>query len=187
MPGWLAVPRGWLDSIGEISRFCAMVAGQVYSVRPYNAAGEGSPSNSVTISGCSGLVQPPDFLFTRTGYSPCRGVFTWGSVPEAVAYRVYRNGSQVGDVTGLQFPVAPGEFNVADGEVYEVKAYDDGGHEGPAASLIIDAILVLVGKGHRLGGLLVLDAHDLKFHVGFLRGLCACSALEPGAVRLGII
>ena len=40
MPGWMAVPRGWLDSIGEITRFCATVAGHVYSGRVLRFFGE---------------------------------------------------------------------------------------------------------------------------------------------------
>jgi phospholipid/cholesterol/gamma-HCH transport system permease protein len=40
VPGWLAVPRGWLDSIGEITRFCATVVGQVYSGRVLRFFGE---------------------------------------------------------------------------------------------------------------------------------------------------
>ena len=30
MSGWLAAPRGWIDSFGEIARFGARVAGLVY-------------------------------------------------------------------------------------------------------------------------------------------------------------
>ena len=37
MIGWLDVPRGWLDSFGEIARFGSRVAGLVYS-RPRPAA-----------------------------------------------------------------------------------------------------------------------------------------------------
>ena len=40
MAGWMAVPRGWLDSIGEISRFCGMVMGQVCSGRVFRFFGE---------------------------------------------------------------------------------------------------------------------------------------------------
>jgi phospholipid/cholesterol/gamma-HCH transport system permease protein len=40
MPGWLAVPRSWLDSIGEITRFCATVVGHVYSGRVMRFFGE---------------------------------------------------------------------------------------------------------------------------------------------------
>jgi phospholipid/cholesterol/gamma-HCH transport system permease protein len=33
--GWLAVPRGWLDSFGEIARFCGRTMGLVYSGRVF--------------------------------------------------------------------------------------------------------------------------------------------------------
>jgi hypothetical protein len=32
MTGWLAVPRDWLASFGDIARFCARVLGIVYIV-----------------------------------------------------------------------------------------------------------------------------------------------------------
>ena len=112
--------------------------GQIYYVRAVNDAGEGSPSNPVTISGCTGLIAPPNLEFTRTGYFPCSGYFTWDEVPDAAGYRVYRNGSQIGDGASLRFP-ATGEFPVADGEEYQVKAYKAGGQEGPAATLTIDS------------------------------------------------
>src|SRR5919109_1709096 len=51
MPGWLAVPRGWLDSIGEISRFCATVAGQVYSGRVLRFFGEALRQAGILILG----------------------------------------------------------------------------------------------------------------------------------------
>ena len=38
--GWLAVPRGWLNSIGEIFGFCARVAGLVYTGRVFQFFGE---------------------------------------------------------------------------------------------------------------------------------------------------
>jgi phospholipid/cholesterol/gamma-HCH transport system permease protein len=40
VPGWLAVPRSWLDSIGEITRFCATVTGHVLSGRVMRFFGE---------------------------------------------------------------------------------------------------------------------------------------------------
>ena len=33
MPGWLAVPRDWLASLGEIARFSGRVMGIVYAGR----------------------------------------------------------------------------------------------------------------------------------------------------------
>jgi phospholipid/cholesterol/gamma-HCH transport system permease protein len=40
MPGWLALPRSWLDSLGEISRFSARTVGLVYSGRVLRFFGE---------------------------------------------------------------------------------------------------------------------------------------------------
>ncbi len=33
MPGWLAVPRDWITSLGEIASFCGRMMGLVYSGR----------------------------------------------------------------------------------------------------------------------------------------------------------
>ena len=40
MSGWLAIPREWLTSMGEISRFCLRVMGLVYSGRVFQFFGE---------------------------------------------------------------------------------------------------------------------------------------------------
>ena len=56
MPGWLAVPRGWMDSIGEISRFCAGVAGQVYSGRVLRFFGEALRQAGILILGSTMVI-----------------------------------------------------------------------------------------------------------------------------------
>ena len=56
MPGWMAVPRGWLESIGEISRFCAMVAGQVYSGRVFRFFGEALRQAGILILGSTMVI-----------------------------------------------------------------------------------------------------------------------------------
>src|SRR3954447_12177236 len=56
MPGWMAVPRGWLDSIGEISRFCAMGAGQVYSGRVFRFFGEALRQAGILILGSTMVI-----------------------------------------------------------------------------------------------------------------------------------
>ncbi len=38
--GWLAVPKDWIASFGEIVKFCARVAGAVYSLRVFKFFGE---------------------------------------------------------------------------------------------------------------------------------------------------
>ena len=38
--GWLAAPIGWLESFGEIVRFGARVAGEVYSGKAFRFLGE---------------------------------------------------------------------------------------------------------------------------------------------------
>ena len=38
--GWLAVPRDWIASFGEIAKFCGKVLGLVYSGRVFRFFGE---------------------------------------------------------------------------------------------------------------------------------------------------
>jgi len=49
--GWLAVPRGWLNSIGEIFGFCARVAGLVYTGRVFQFFGEALRQTGILILG----------------------------------------------------------------------------------------------------------------------------------------
>src|SRR3954451_14540354 len=99
MPGWLAVPRGWLDSIGEISRFCAMVAGQVYSGRVLPFFGESLRQAGILILGSamviwglvfiSGLTCGIEgaYLLRAPGAPAYAGVFAaWCDLRELVPY-----------------------------------------------------------------------------------------------------
>src|ERR671919_87667 len=49
--GWLAVPRGWLNSIGEIFGFCARVMGLVYTGRVFGFFGEALRQTGILILG----------------------------------------------------------------------------------------------------------------------------------------
>jgi phospholipid/cholesterol/gamma-HCH transport system permease protein len=51
MPGWLAVPRDWLASLGDIARFCARVMGLVYSGRVFQFFGEALRQAGILILG----------------------------------------------------------------------------------------------------------------------------------------
>ena len=58
MPGWLAVPRDWLASLGEIGRFCARTAGIVYSGRVFVFFGEALSTFEIAHRGYHGLAMP---------------------------------------------------------------------------------------------------------------------------------
>src|SRR5256885_14632187 len=51
MPGWLAVPRDWLASLGEIARFCTRTMGLVYSGRVLQFFGEALRQAGILILG----------------------------------------------------------------------------------------------------------------------------------------
>jgi phospholipid/cholesterol/gamma-HCH transport system permease protein len=51
MPGWLALPRTWLDSLGEIARFGGQVMGQVYAGRVLRFFGESLRQAGILILG----------------------------------------------------------------------------------------------------------------------------------------
>ena len=56
MPGWLAVPREWLASLGEISRFCARTMGLVYSGRVLQFFGETLRQAGILILGSAVVI-----------------------------------------------------------------------------------------------------------------------------------
>ena len=56
MNPWLAVPRGWLDSFGEIARFGGVVAGQVYSGRVLRFFGESLRQAGILILGSALII-----------------------------------------------------------------------------------------------------------------------------------
>ena len=51
MNAWLEVPRGWLDSLGEIARFGGRVMGIVYSGRVFRFFGEALRQAGILILG----------------------------------------------------------------------------------------------------------------------------------------
>ena len=56
MTAWLEVPRGWLDSAGEIARFAARVAGLVYSGRVLRFFGESLRQAGILILGSAVII-----------------------------------------------------------------------------------------------------------------------------------
>jgi phospholipid/cholesterol/gamma-HCH transport system permease protein len=62
MNGWLEMPRGWLDSFGEIARFGSRVAGLVYSGRALRFFGETIRQAGILILGSALIIWV--FVFT---------------------------------------------------------------------------------------------------------------------------
>jgi phospholipid/cholesterol/gamma-HCH transport system permease protein len=56
MIGWLDVPRNWLDSFGEVTRFGLQVAGQIYSGRVFRYFGEGLRQAGILIFGSALII-----------------------------------------------------------------------------------------------------------------------------------
>jgi phospholipid/cholesterol/gamma-HCH transport system permease protein len=56
MPGWLALPRDWLASLGDIARFCAKVMGLVYSGRVLQFFGEALRQAGILILGSTMVI-----------------------------------------------------------------------------------------------------------------------------------
>jgi phospholipid/cholesterol/gamma-HCH transport system permease protein len=54
--GWLAAPRGWFDSFGEIARFGVRVAGQVYSGKALRFFGETIRQAGILILGSALII-----------------------------------------------------------------------------------------------------------------------------------
>src|SRR5437667_4431708 len=113
MPGWMAVPRGWMDSIGEISRFCATIAGLVYSGRVLRFFGEALRQAGILILGSTMVIWGLVFIlglqcgiegayFNRSVGAPAyAGVFAaWCDLREVIPYAFgYMMAAKVG--TGI--------------------------------------------------------------------------------------
>ena len=113
MNAWLEVPRGWLDSLGEIARFGGRVAGLVYSGRVFRFFGEALRQAGILILGSTIVIWGLVFIlglqcgiegayFNRAVGSPAyAGVFAaWCDLRELVPYAFgYMMAAKVG--TGI--------------------------------------------------------------------------------------
>jgi phospholipid/cholesterol/gamma-HCH transport system permease protein len=99
MTGWLEVPRGWLDSFGEIARFGSRVAGQVFSGRVLRFFGESIRQAGILIFGSALIIWAFVFilglqcgiqgayLFRAQGVPSYAGLFSaWCDLREALPY-----------------------------------------------------------------------------------------------------
>ena len=97
--GWMAVPRDWLSSLGEIFRFCGRVMGLVYSGRVFQFFGEALRQAGVLILGSTIVIWGLVFIlglqcgiegayFTRSVGAPAyAGNFAaWCDLREVIPY-----------------------------------------------------------------------------------------------------
>jgi len=111
--GWLTVPRAWLETVGEITRFCAMVMGQVFSGRVFRYFGEALKQAGILVLGSTTVIFGLVFTigltcgiegayFNRSVGAPAyAGVFAaWCDLREAIPYAFgYMMAAKVG--TGI--------------------------------------------------------------------------------------
>jgi len=99
MPGWLAVPRDWLASLGDIGRFCGRVLAIVYSGRVLRFFGEALRQAGILILGSTIVIWGLVFIlglqcgiegayFNRSLGAPSyAGVFAaWCDLREVIPY-----------------------------------------------------------------------------------------------------
>jgi len=99
MPGFLAVPRDWLASMGEIARFCGRILGLVYSGRVLTFFGEALRQAGLLITGSAIVIWGLAFILglecgiegaylNRSLGSPAyAGVFSaWCDLREVIPY-----------------------------------------------------------------------------------------------------
>jgi phospholipid/cholesterol/gamma-HCH transport system permease protein len=113
MTGWLALPREWLGSLGEIARFCGRVMGLVYSGRAFTFFGESLRQAGLLITGSAVVIWGLTFIlglecgiegayFSRSVGSPSgAGTFAaWCDLREVIPYAFgYMMAAKVG--TGI--------------------------------------------------------------------------------------
>jgi phospholipid/cholesterol/gamma-HCH transport system permease protein len=66
MPGWIAVPRDWLSSLGEITRFGGRVMGIVYTGRVFQFFGESLRQAGILILGSTMVIMGLVFVMGLT-------------------------------------------------------------------------------------------------------------------------
>ena len=54
--GWLSVPKDWVASFGDISKFCARVMGEVYSLKVFKFFGETLRQAGILVTGSALIV-----------------------------------------------------------------------------------------------------------------------------------
>ena len=96
---WLTVPRDWIESLGEITRFSGMVLGQIFSGRVFTYFGEALRQAGILILGSTAVIFGLVFTigltcgvegayFNRSVGAPAyAGVFAaWCNLREAIPY-----------------------------------------------------------------------------------------------------
>ncbi len=113
MGGWLAVPKDWISSFGEIAKFCGKVLGQVYGLRVFRFFGEALRQAGILILSSTLVIWGLVFIiglqcgiegayFNRSVGAPAyAGVFSaWCDLRELVPYAFgYMMAAKVG--TGI--------------------------------------------------------------------------------------
>jgi phospholipid/cholesterol/gamma-HCH transport system permease protein len=113
MPGWLAVPRDWLASLGDITRFSTTVLGLIFSGRVLRFFGEALRQAGILILGSALVIWGLTFIlglqcgiegayFSRSVGAPSNaGVFAaWCDLREVIPYAFgYMMAAKVG--TGI--------------------------------------------------------------------------------------
>jgi phospholipid/cholesterol/gamma-HCH transport system permease protein len=113
MGGWLAVPRDWLGSFGEIAKFCGRIMGQVFTLRVLKFFGEALRQAGILILSSTIVIWGLVFIiglqcgiegayFSRAVGAPANaGVFAaWCDLRELVPYAFgYMMAAKVG--TGI--------------------------------------------------------------------------------------
>ena len=108
-----------------------------YEVRAFDAAGNVSPAATASATTGTADTQPPTAPASLAAtVSKGRKVnLSWGAATDnvgVVAYRVYRGGTQVRQVTGLTYRDSPGRGTFT----YTVRALDAAGNLGPASNAV---------------------------------------------------
>ena len=116
--GWLAVPRDWIASLGDIIRFCGVAFGDIFNARVFRFFGEALRQAGILILGSALVIWGIVFIlglqcgiegayFNRSVGAPAyAGVFSaWCDLREIAPYAfAYMLAAKVG--TGIVAPEA---------------------------------------------------------------------------------
>ena len=133
-----------------VSATLSVTNGEIYVVAAYNEHGEGLHTPT-TVAGCT---LPPEAPTSLTYYHvqstpPCLGYLRWKSVLGADAYKIYRDGEYVDEISITRFPAYPKNHPIASGETYTVTAYNiTGGESDPSNAVTVPAEDCYLNRGN---------------------------------------
>ena len=84
MEDLIAIPRGWVESFGEIVKFCSKIVGEVFRLRAFRFFGETLRQAGILVVGSTLIIWAFVFIVGATcGQNQDADMLRYDSVPKA--------------------------------------------------------------------------------------------------------